>query len=133
MPYTYFKSGRRYKKLDRNEEILPGAMQSWDNGELQPITNSNGETFGATPIEFSNERDFYNPIPMFHFSCAKSIEPQTTIEHGDHVYLNVTAIHYGAFVQVVMTCSACGFVEDITSTIIVKQQPKSAIDDLLKP
>ncbi len=37
-------------------------MQSWCNGELQPIKNSDGNTIGDKPSSFSKERDFYNLI-----------------------------------------------------------------------
>lgn len=59
---TYYKDGVRFKKLDRDEVIRADAMQSWDNGELQPIMNTDGETVGSTPSLFSDERDFYNPL-----------------------------------------------------------------------
>ena len=58
----YYRFGKQYKKLKRNEIIKEGAMQSWCHGELQPITNSDGKTIGGTPSNFSDERDFYNPI-----------------------------------------------------------------------
>jgi hypothetical protein len=58
--YTRFDN--KYKKLKRDEVIKEGAMQSWENGELQPITNSDGETIGDIPASFSDGRDFYNPI-----------------------------------------------------------------------
>jgi len=59
---TYYKNGKSYRKLKRNEIIKEGAMQSWCYGELQPIMNINDETIGDTPSSFSDERDFYNPI-----------------------------------------------------------------------
>lgn len=58
----YVRNGMRYYKLNRDQIIEEGAMQSWNNGELQPIKNSDGETIGNTPSSFSKERDFYNPI-----------------------------------------------------------------------
>lgn len=60
--FTYHKNGEAYRKLLRHEKIEEGAMQSWGHGELQPIMNSDGETIGGTPSDFSKERDFYNPI-----------------------------------------------------------------------
>ena len=54
--------GKRYRLLDRNEVIEEGAMQSWDGGELHPITNFDGKTVGDHPYNFSIERDFYNPV-----------------------------------------------------------------------
>ena len=58
----YYRHGNKYYKLGRNEVIRSDAMQSWCHGELQPITNSDGLTIGCTPSEFSDERDFYNPV-----------------------------------------------------------------------
>lgn len=60
--HIYIRNGRKYVKLDRHEKIKEGAMQSWCNGELQPIANSDGKTIGDVPASFSDERDFYNPI-----------------------------------------------------------------------
>ena len=37
-------------------------MESWEYGELQPIINTVGGPIGSTPADFSDERDFYNPI-----------------------------------------------------------------------
>ena len=62
MEQIYFKNGNLYRKLDRNEIIQEGAMQSWCHGELMPIINANGTTVGDKPSSFSDERDFYNPI-----------------------------------------------------------------------
>ena len=59
---TYYRFGKKYHKLGRHEVIQEGAMQSWCYGELQPITNADGNTIGNTPSEFSAEHDFYNPI-----------------------------------------------------------------------
>jgi hypothetical protein len=56
----YHRFGKKYQKLKRNEIIKEGAMQSWDNGELNPIAGF--DTIGDTPAMFSPERDFYNPI-----------------------------------------------------------------------
>jgi len=56
----YYRFGKRYRKLGRDEIIKRGAMQSWELGELQPITNADRQTIGGTPADFSNERDFYN-------------------------------------------------------------------------
>jgi len=57
---VYHRLGRKYRKLERNEVIKEGAMHSWCGGELSPIMNDG--TVGQTPNDFSNERDFYNPI-----------------------------------------------------------------------
>ena len=61
MVRVYYRFGKKYIKLKRDEVIKKGAMQSWENGELQPIANSDGETIGNIPASFSDERDFYNP------------------------------------------------------------------------
>ena len=58
----YYRFGKPYRKLKRNEIIEKGAMHSFCGGELMPITNSDGQTIGSTPSEFSDEREFYNPI-----------------------------------------------------------------------
>ena len=58
----YYKYNKKYRKLGGDEIIKEGAMQSWCNGELQPITNSDGNTIGDIPNSFSKERDFYNSI-----------------------------------------------------------------------
>lgn len=60
LEYTRF--GKKYKKLKRWEIIKEGAMQSWCNGELQPIKNYDNDTVGDIPASFSDERDFYNLI-----------------------------------------------------------------------
>jgi len=60
--FLYYLHGNTYKKLDRDEIIEEGAMQSWEHGELQPITNNDGETVGSCPSDFSDERNFYNPF-----------------------------------------------------------------------
>ena len=65
LPVTKFvkdKNGKKYRKLDREEFIKPGAMYSWNNSKLMPITNFSRETIGNTPSDFSDERDFYNPV-----------------------------------------------------------------------
>lgn len=62
MEAIYYRFGKKYRKLGRNEIIQEGAMQSWCYGELMPITNSDEETVGGMPADFSDERDFYNPI-----------------------------------------------------------------------
>lgn len=59
---TYYKNGKKYRKLRRDEIIKKGAMHSFCGGELRPITNSDGQTIGGTPSKFSDEREFYNPI-----------------------------------------------------------------------
>ncbi len=58
----YIRNGKKFYKLERNEIIKEGAMMSWCNGELIPITNGDGKTIGRPPSEFSDERDFYNPF-----------------------------------------------------------------------
>ncbi len=63
---TYIRHGSKYRKLIyRDKEIIKeGAMQSWAFGELQPIVNE--DTVGQTPSQFSDERDFYNPIESIY-------------------------------------------------------------------
>ena len=56
----YYRFGKPYKKLKRDEVIEHGAMQCWCHGELQPIVNDN--TIGDIPANFSKGRDFFNPI-----------------------------------------------------------------------
>lgn len=58
----YTRNGKDYFKITRYEKIKEGALQSWCGGELQPITNSDGKTVGSTPADFSNEREFFNPV-----------------------------------------------------------------------
>jgi len=57
---TYIQNGKQYQKLERDEIIKPGAMQSLYAGDLFPIMHQ--ETIGQTPADFSDKRDFYNPI-----------------------------------------------------------------------
>jgi len=57
---TYYRFGKPYKKLQRHEIIREGAMQSWCNGELNSIMED--DIVGQTPNQFSDERDFYNPV-----------------------------------------------------------------------
>jgi len=56
----YYRFGKPYRKIKRDEVIEIGAMHSWCNGELNPILNE--KTIGQTPNCFSDEREFYNPI-----------------------------------------------------------------------
>lgn len=56
----YYRFGNKYKKLKRDEVIKRGAMHSYCGGELMPIIND--ETVGQTPSDFSDEREFYNPM-----------------------------------------------------------------------
>ena len=46
METAYFRFGKRYRKLKRDEIIQQSAMQSWCCGELQPIMDSDGQTIG---------------------------------------------------------------------------------------
>lgn len=64
-----------------------------------------------------------------HFGCARCPEPKTTIEHGDHIAINVTSTNYGAKVIVVVSCSVCGYVRDMTEH--VKQVSYQHIKDLI--
>jgi len=62
MDHTYVRFGKKYRKLEVDEKIEEGAMQSWNFGELKSINNTDGKTIGLTPADFSDERDFYNPV-----------------------------------------------------------------------
>ncbi len=48
----YYRFGKKYRRIKRNEKIMIGAMQSWCNGELQPIKNSDGKTIRAMDVLF---------------------------------------------------------------------------------
>lgn len=76
---VYWKDGSRYYKLERDEVIDCCAIQSWCNGELQPLMNTDGNTIGSTPSEFSDERDFYNPLP---FDMVPTIEGQQPMKQA---------------------------------------------------
>jgi Flp pilus assembly CpaF family ATPase len=56
----YIRFGKKYRKIGRNEVIKEGAMQSWCYGELHPIMGI--DTIGDIPANYSDEREFYNPI-----------------------------------------------------------------------
>ena len=56
----YYRFGKKFRKISRNEKIEKGAMQSWCGGELQPIMGT--DTIGDIPANFSDEREFYNPV-----------------------------------------------------------------------
>ncbi len=62
MIIIYQRFGKKYRKIDRDEVIKAGAMQSWHGGELSPIMNSDSKTIGNRPSNFSDEREFYNPL-----------------------------------------------------------------------
>ena len=66
----------------------------------------------------------------FNFSCPKCLEPKTTIKHGDHVHIHATSVNYGSAVRVIMSCSICGCVQDITKK--VKQESFATIEEILK-
>ena len=56
----YERLGKKYKKLGRDEVIKEGAMHSLRDGDLSPIVNP--KTIGDTPSNFSDKRNFYNPV-----------------------------------------------------------------------
>lgn len=56
----YYRHGKKFRKIGRSETILEGAMHSWCGGELMPIIDPS--TVGDKPENFSDEREFYNPI-----------------------------------------------------------------------
>jgi hypothetical protein len=57
----YIRFGRKFRKIGRNEKIEEGAMHYFCGGELWPIKSP--DTVGDIPASFSDEREFYNPIP----------------------------------------------------------------------
>jgi len=59
---VYYRFGKRYHKIGRDETILRGAMKSYLNGELQPILST--DTVGDKPSSFSDEGNFYNPMDI---------------------------------------------------------------------
>ena len=63
------------------------------------------------------------------YGCPNCLEPKTTLKNGKHVFISTTAINFGAKCQVVINCSICGYVEDITND--TKQVSKDEIDKLL--
>ena len=65
---TYFVNGKEYRKLERDEIIEKGAMQSlYNDSYLFPIVNADGNTVGDRPKHFSVKRDFYNPILRYKY------------------------------------------------------------------
>lgn len=56
----YYRFGRKFRKIGRDEIIKYGAMHSYDHFELNPILHDS--TVGKTPADFSSQRNFYNPI-----------------------------------------------------------------------
>ena len=57
---TYYKNGKKFRKIGRDEVIEEGAMHSIMDGELHSVKFP--ETIGETPSDFSDDRNFYNPI-----------------------------------------------------------------------
>lgn len=57
---VYERFGKKYKKIKRDEVIKEGAMHNYCFGELMPLVNN--DTIGQTPADFSDEREFFNPI-----------------------------------------------------------------------
>jgi len=56
----YLFEGRKYRKLRRDEKIAAGAIHSFAGAPLHPICSK--ETIGQTPNNFSEKRDFFNPV-----------------------------------------------------------------------
>ena len=56
----HVRFNKKYRKIGRHEIIEEGAMKSWCDDELCPIRNP--ETIGDIPANFSDKREFYNPI-----------------------------------------------------------------------
>lgn len=65
----YWRFGKKYRKIKRDEKIQIGAMHSFCGGELSPICGN--DTIGDTPSSFSDEREFYNPI----IECQQKFTP----------------------------------------------------------
>lgn len=60
MEYIYYHKGKQYLKVPRDGIIKEGAVHSYGGGELHPIVHE--DTVGQSPKDFSDEREFYNPI-----------------------------------------------------------------------
>lgn len=52
--------GKQYIKIERNEIIKVGAIQRFKDFRYLPLKNES--TIGRYPCNFSDERNFYNPI-----------------------------------------------------------------------
>jgi len=63
------------------------------------------------------------------YGCPNCVEPKTTLKYGQHVFINATAVQYGSKCQVVINCTVCGYVEDISED--VNHVSKQQLDDLL--
>ena len=57
---VYYRFGKKYRKIGRDEVIEEGAMHSLCGYELKPLASP--DTVGQTPSAYSDEREFYNPI-----------------------------------------------------------------------
>lgn len=66
---------------------------------------------------------------QIYYGCPNCIEPMTTLKEGQHIFINVTTTDYGLKSQVVINCTSCGFIQDITKE--VKQISKTTMDELL--
>jgi len=60
MNHIYYYKGKQYLKVPRNGIIKEGACQSYLSGSLYPIMHT--DTVGQSPKDFSDKRNFYNPI-----------------------------------------------------------------------
>lgn len=73
-----------------------------------------------------------NEFFKFYLLCPRCVEPQTSLEVGDHTHLLVTAVMFGAGCQVVARCTACGFTKDISDSKMVIQSSKNDLDEALR-
>lgn len=53
----------------------------------------------------------------FYLGCPNCVEPKTTLERGEHIFINVTASQFGAKCHVLLECSVCGATKDITEEV----------------
>lgn len=70
---VYYKDGRKYKKIGRDEMIEKGAMHSILDGELHAIKSP--DTIGDTPSSFSLDRNFFNPIKQKCMGTGDLVKP----------------------------------------------------------
>jgi len=57
---TYTRNGKEYTKIGRRDTIQVGFMESFDGGELTPVTD--GWSFEERPESFPLNQDFYAPL-----------------------------------------------------------------------
>lgn len=64
-----------------------------------------------------------------YYGCPVCNEPKTTLDHGQHVFLNATSVQFGMKCRIALECTVCGFVKEITNEI--KQISSSDFSALL--